>query len=77
MLVELVPPGQIGKFFGLYNVGHKLSMIGVVVFGLLADLHIRGVPAGGYRVGLLVQVVLFTVGLMCIYKVETPDDGAR
>jgi MFS-type transporter involved in bile tolerance (Atg22 family) len=77
MLVELVPPGQIGKFFGLYNVGHKLSMIGVVVFGLLADLHIRGVPAGGYRVGLLVQVVLFTVGLMCIYKVETPDDAAR
>jgi len=74
MLVELVPSGQVGKFFGLYNLGHKLSMIGMVAFGLLADLSIAGIQAGGYRVGLLVQVVLFTVGMMCIYKVEMPRE---
>jgi len=75
MLVELVPPGQIGKYFGLYNVGHKLSMIGVVVFGLLADVEFAGIPAGGYRLGLLVQVFLLGAGLLCIYKVEVPDEG--
>ncbi|MHC4480399.1 MAG: MFS transporter [Planctomycetota bacterium] len=75
MLVELAPPGQIGKYFGLYNVGHKLSMIGVVVFGLMADLELRGIPAGGYRVGMLLQIVLLSVGLVCIYKVEMPDEA--
>ncbi len=77
MLVELVPPGQIGKYFGLYNVGHKLSMIGVVVFGLVADLDIGGIPAGGYRLGLLLQIVLLSFGLACIYNVEMPDEGPR
>ncbi|MCK4374945.1 MAG: MFS transporter, partial [Candidatus Brocadiae bacterium] len=77
MLVELVPPGQIGKYFGLYNVGHKLSMIGVVVFGLAADLDIGSIPAGGYRLGLLLQIVLLSFGLACIYNVEMPDEGPR
>ncbi|MGD2173759.1 MAG: MFS transporter, partial [Candidatus Brocadiaceae bacterium] len=69
LLVELVPPGQVGKYFGLYNVGHKLAMVGAVAFGLLADVRIPGVPGGGYRAGLLFQVILLTGGLVCIYRV--------
>ncbi len=73
LLLELAPPGQVGKYFGLYNVGHKLSMIGAVTFGLLADIRVPGVPAGGYRLGLLFQLVLLSVGMVCIYKVRPAD----
>ncbi len=77
MLVELVPPGQIGKYFGLYNIGHKLSIIGAVVFGLMADVRIPGIPSGGYRVGMLLQIVLLSIGLICIYKVKPQDDAHK
>ncbi len=73
LLIELVPAGQVGKYFGLYNVGHKLSMVGAVAFGLLADLEIRGIPAGGYRLGLLAQLVLLSIGIACIYRLEVED----
>jgi len=74
LLLELVPGGQVGKYFGLYNVGHKLSMIGAVTFGLLADVRIPGLVAGGYRLGLLLQLLLLSAGLICIYKVVPEDD---
>jgi UMF1 family MFS transporter len=74
LLVELVPEGQVGKYFGLYNVGHKLSVIGAVLFGLLADLRIGGSPTAGYRLGLLVQVPFILIGLACIYKVGEDGD---
>jgi len=73
MLLSLVPAGQVGKYFGLYNVGHKLSMIGIVLFGILADLPIGGTPEGGYRAGLLVQVISMGVGLVLISKVKVDD----
>ena len=69
LLLELAPPGQVGKYFGLYNVGHKLSMVGAVVFGLMADTTIKGIPAGGYRLGLLLQLFLLSAGMVCIYMV--------
>ena len=68
MLLDLCPPGQVGKYFGLYNVGHKLSMIGILLFGLLADVNIPGLAAGGYRAGLLVQIVTMAAGAACIFK---------
>ncbi len=74
LLVELVPQGQLGKYFGLYNVGHKLSVIGAVLFGLLADVRIAGHPTAGYRLGLLVQVPFVLIGLVCIYKVGWDGD---
>ncbi|MFO8007574.1 MAG: MFS transporter [Candidatus Brocadiia bacterium] len=74
LLVELVPEGQLGKYFGLYNVGHKLSVIGAVLFGLLADLRIGGSPTAGYRLGLLVQVPFVLIGLVCIYRVGEDGD---
>ncbi len=74
LLVELVPEGQVGKYFGLYNVGHKLSVIGAVLFGLLADVRIAGHPTAGYRLGLLVQVPFVLIGLVCIYKVRWDGD---
>jgi len=73
MLLSLVPPGQVGKYFGLYNVGHKLSMIGIALFGIIADLPVGGTAAGGYRAGLLVQVVSMTVGLVLISRVRVSD----
>ena len=73
MLLTLSPPGQVGKYFGLYNVGHKLSIIGIFLFGMLADLDISSIPAGGYRLGLLVQVVSMTAGGVLIWKVKVHD----
>ena len=73
MLLGLAPPGQVGKYFGLYNVGHKLSMIGMVLFGVLADMRIGESQGGGYRAGLLVQLVCMAVGLVLISKVELKD----
>ena len=70
-----MPEGQIGKYFGLYNVGHKLSMIGAVVFGITADMHVGSLPAGGYRLGLLLQLFLLSTGLMCIYQVRQPAEA--
>lgn len=68
MLLDLCPPGQVGKYFGLYNVGHKLSMVGILLFGLLADVDVPGLEAGGYRAGLLIQVVTMAAGAACILK---------
>jgi hypothetical protein len=48
-------------------------MIGPVVFGLMADVHMRSLQAGGYRLGLLLQLFLLCTGLMCIYKIGEPD----
>ena len=73
MLLSLAPPGQIGKYFGLYNVGHKLSMIGMVLFGVLADIPIGGTIAGGYRAGVLAQLVCMGVGFILISKVSLKD----
>lgn len=73
LLLTLSPSGQVGKYFGLYNVGHKLSIIGILLFGLLADLHIPSIPAGGYRLGLLVQLVSMTAGAILIWKVKVHD----
>jgi UMF1 family MFS transporter len=70
MLVELVPPGQLGKYFGLYNVGHKLSLIGSVAFGMLADVHVPGIPAGGYRLGLLFELLPLSLGLVLIHRLR-------
>ena len=84
LLVRLVPPGQLGKYFGLYNVGHKLSMIGLVTFGVLADAHIadvqvfgRTLNAMGYRLGLAAQVVLLSAGIACIWRVRMEDASGR
>ena len=73
MLLSLAPPGQLGKYAGLYNVGHKLSMIGVILFGILADLRIGWLESGGYRLGLLVQIVSMVVGAVFIWKVKLSD----
>ena len=73
LLLTLAPPGQVGKYFGLYNVGHKLSIIGIFLFGMLADLDIPAIPAGGYRAGLLVQVVAMAAGAILIWKVKVHD----
>jgi len=73
MLLSLVPPGQVGKYFGLYNVGHKLSMIGTVLFGVLADVPIRGSIVNGYRAALLVQLFSMALGLCLIWKVKLRD----
>jgi len=73
MLLSLAPAAQIGKYFGLYNVGHKLSIIGTLLFGLLADLEIPWAHAGGYRAGLLVQSVSMAAGILLIWKVKLSD----
>jgi len=44
---------------------------------VVADLDLPGIEAGGYRLGLLLQTVLLSMGLVCIYKVRSPDGSRR
>ncbi|MBS3762848.1 MAG: MFS transporter [Planctomycetes bacterium] len=77
MLLSLAPEGQIGKYFGLYNVGHKLSMIGMIFFGVLADIPFGGSPTGGYRVALLVQILTMGIGMVFVWKVNIHDSSRK
>jgi len=83
MLIALVPPGQLGKYFGLYNVGRKFSLIGLLAFGVLSDLELPDLTIlghvldkMGYRLGMAFQSLLLIVGTWCIWRVKM-DNGHR
>jgi len=62
LLIELAPPGEIGKLFGRYGLSGKLSAIGSILFAVLADIW-------GYRSAIWLEVFLLAVGLFFIYRV--------
>ena len=49
VLIELVPAERIGEYFGLYGLTTKISVIGSLIFSIVADL-------AGFRQALLVLV---------------------
>ena len=55
-LLEIAPPGKVGKYFGLYGVTLKLSVFGSLLFAGLADWV-------GYRIALLSLLLPLVAGM--------------
>lgn len=55
-LVELSPEGEIGKYFGLYNLTTKISVVSSLIFSVLADRF-------GFERALLSQTLPAALGL--------------
>jgi UMF1 family MFS transporter len=84
LLVRLVPEGQVGKYFGLYDVGRKLALFGLIFFAVLADLLPLDIQIGGivwrslgHRLGLLALVPLLAAGIWCLSKVDVSQGRGR
>ncbi|MBX3464435.1 MAG: MFS transporter [Planctomycetes bacterium] len=69
VVVVLAPPAQTGQYFGLYGITTKLSVVGALVYGLVAD-------AFGSRPAMLVQAVPLLLGLGCLAMVRLPAPDA-
>ena len=66
IVVLLAPPDQVGRFFGLYGITVKLSVVGSVVYGVVSD-------AWGSKPAMLAQSAQLLLGLACLYMVRLPD----
>lgn len=60
-VVELSPAGEIGEYFGLYNLTTKISVASSLVFSLLADRF-------GFQAALLSQAVPAALGLYFLWR---------
>lgn len=60
-VVELSPAGEIGEYFGLYNLTTKISVVGSFVFSVLADQV-------GFRIALLSQAISSGLGLFFLLR---------
>ena len=63
ILLELVPPDQVGRYFGLYGITTKVSVVGSTVFGVLMDLL-------GPRAAILSQVLFLAVAFFCLWQMR-------
>lgn len=70
VVVLLAPPAQIGRYFGLYGITTKLSVVGALVYGFVAD-------AFGSKTAMLVQGVPLLLGLGCLAMVRLPAGHAN
>ena len=71
LLIELVPAEQVGRYFGLYGITNKVSVIGSTVFGVMMQ-------ARGPRAAILSQVVPLLVAFFCLYKMgKVPGEPPR
>jgi MFS transporter, UMF1 family len=57
VLIELSPPEKVGEYFGLYGLTTKISVIGSLLFSIVADL-------AGFRQALWLLVFPATAGLL-------------
>lgn len=69
MLVLLAPRERLGQYFGLYGITLKLSVLGCVVYGFVAD-------AFGTKAAMLAQAVPLLIGLGCLAMVRVPERPA-
>ncbi len=59
-LIELAPPDAVGEYFGLYNLTTKISVIGSLVFSILADRY-------GFRIALLSGMIPSGLGAIFLW----------
>ena len=69
-LVELAPAGKLGGYFGLYGLTTKVSVIGSLVFSIVADLV-------GMRPALRVLLFPSTVGLIFFILSKVAQDRRK
>jgi UMF1 family MFS transporter len=69
IIVILAPADRIGEYFGLYGITVKLSVVGAVVYGVVAD-------GFGVKAGMLAQSLQLLLGLGCLLMVRLPAPGA-
>ena len=70
MVVLLAPPESIGQYFGLYGITVKLSVVGSVVYGFVAD-------SCGCKPAMLAQSAQLLIGLGCLAMVRMPGPDQR
>lgn len=69
LLLELAPRDRVGEFFGLYGITVKVSVVGSVLYGVIADHW-------GSRTALLAQCVPLLLGIACLGMVRMPRGAA-
>jgi UMF1 family MFS transporter len=69
LVLELVPEERAGRYFGFYGITQKLSVIGAITYGFIAD-------AAGYRLAVVLLLALLVPGFFFILKVKTPNTKA-
>jgi len=65
VVLLLAPKDRIGQYFGLYGITLKLSVLGGLVYGLVADAY-------GAKAAMLVQAVPLLIALGCLAMVRLP-----
>jgi UMF1 family MFS transporter len=65
LLIELAPRDRIGEYFGLYGITVKISVVGSVLYGVIADHW-------GSRAALLTQCAPLLLGIACLAMVRIP-----
>jgi UMF1 family MFS transporter len=65
IVVLLAPPAQVGQYFGLYGITTKLSVVGALFYGVIADHW-------GSKAAMLAQGVPLLLGLACLAMVRLP-----
>jgi MFS-type transporter involved in bile tolerance (Atg22 family) len=77
-LLELVPEDRVGAYFGIYGMATKLSVVGSLTYGFVADYVISThaavgedavavAKAAGHRTALGVQLIPLAIGLVLIF----------
>jgi UMF1 family MFS transporter len=60
MLIQLVPRELVARYFGLYGITNKVSVVGSTVCGVMISLY-------GPRIAILSQVLPLLVAFFCLY----------
>ena len=63
ILIELAPRDSVGRYFGLYGITNKVSVIGCLAFAVVMD-------AAGPRVAILSQVAPLLFAFFCVYRMK-------
>jgi len=72
LLIQIAPKDRVGEFFGMYGLTLKVSVVGSILFGLLAD-HLPFDVATNYRWALGSGFVSLFLGLFFISRLELPE----
>jgi len=75
LLVSLAPPDELGEYFGLYGVTQKLSIIGTMLFGWVADWGLGGSVSRNYRIALACLIPTMLIGLLFLAQVRVRDSA--
>ncbi|MBK8979961.1 MAG: MFS transporter [Planctomycetes bacterium] len=69
VLLELAPRERLAEHIGLYGITTKLSVLGAVSYGAIADV-------AGVKPALLAQCVQIAIGLACLWAIRMPEPAA-